>query len=71
MTRKIEYGKTVSDYVDKIPNLGNIIAKCGKTLKLPGQSRNYGRWKNKESIGRLTLDKYIKIFTRSRSKYIF
>ena len=40
-----------AEYIDKIPNLGNIIAKCGKDLKLPGQSRNYGRWKKKESIG--------------------
>ena len=51
-----------AEYIDKIPNLGNIIAKCGKDLKLPGQSRNYGRWKKKESIGRGTLSKYIKIF---------
>ena len=51
-----------AEYIDKIPNLGNLIATCGKDLKLPGQSRNYGRWKNKSSIGRGTLGRYIKIF---------
>lgn len=47
---------------DKIPGLGALIAKCGKTLALPGQSRTYGRWLKKESIGRSTLEKYIEIF---------
>lgn len=57
------------EYIDKIPQLGETIAKIGKTLGLPGQSRNYGRWKNKESIGRKTLEKYIKIFeTESLNK---
>ena len=50
------------DLADKINGLGHIIAKCGKELNLPGQSRNYGRWKKKESIGRRTLKKYIEIF---------
>ena len=31
-------------------------------MKLPGQSRNYGRWKKKPTIGRRTLEKYIKTF---------
>jgi DNA-directed RNA polymerase beta' subunit len=52
----------VQDEIDKINGLGEIIAKCGKELKLPGQSRNYGRWLKKESIGRRTLQKYIEIF---------
>ena len=47
---------------DKIPGLGEVIAKCGKVLVLPGQSRNYGRWAKKESIGRRTLEKYIEVF---------
>jgi len=56
---------------DKIPGLGEIIAKCGKTLVLPGQSRNYGRWAKKESIGRRTLEKYIEIFeTHEKSSLI-
>ena len=52
----------LSDEVDKINGLGEIIAKCGKDLKLPGQSRNYGRWAKKETIGRRTLQKYIQVF---------
>jgi DNA-directed RNA polymerase beta' subunit len=52
----------LSDEVDKINGLGDIIATCGKVLKLPGQSRTYGRWKNKQTIGRRTLKKYIDIF---------
>jgi DNA-directed RNA polymerase beta' subunit len=52
---------------DKIPGLGEIIAKCGKVLKLPGQSRNYGRWAKKDSIGRRTLQKYIEVFETSEN----
>ena len=58
----------VSDEIDKINGLGEVIAKCGKELKLPGQSRNYGRWIKKESIGRRTLEKYIKIFESHEDK---
>jgi len=47
---------------DKIPELGNTIAEVGRLLKMPGQSRNYGRWEKKESIGRLTLQGYIEDF---------
>jgi DNA-directed RNA polymerase beta' subunit len=56
---------SLSDDIDKITGLGAIIAKCGKLLELPGQSRNYGRWAKKESIGRRTLEKYIEIFETS------
>jgi len=52
----------LSDEIDKINGLGEVIAKCGKVLGLPGQSRTYGRWAKKESIGRRTLSKYIDIF---------
>jgi len=52
----------VSDEIDKIEGLGETIAKCGKVLALPGQSRNYGRWAKKDTIGRRTLEKYIQIF---------
>jgi DNA-directed RNA polymerase beta' subunit len=48
--------------IDNINGLGDIIASCGKTLNLPGQSRNYGRWAKKETIGRRTLEKYIQVF---------
>ena len=57
----------LSDEIDKITGLGEIIAKCGKVLKLPGQSRNYGRWAKKESIGRRTLEKYIEVFETSEN----
>ena len=49
----------VSEQIDKICGFGEIIAYCGKTLKLPGQSRTYGFWKNKDSIGRRTMEKYM------------
>ncbi len=47
---------------DKIPALGAIIAETGRLLKMPGQSRNYGRWLKKESVGRLTLAQYVADF---------
>jgi DNA-directed RNA polymerase II subunit RPB1 len=58
---------SVSDEIDKINGLGHIIAHCGKTLELEGQSRIYGRYKrNPEmSIGRRTLQKYIAEFESS------
>jgi DNA-directed RNA polymerase beta' subunit len=57
----------LSDEIDKINGLGQIIAVCGKTLKLPGQSRTYGRWAKKSSIGRRTLEKYIEIFEQNEN----
>ena len=51
--------------LDKIPELGDVIAQTGKLLKMPGQSRTYGRWassKGKDSIGRRTLETYINDF---------
>lgn len=60
---------SVSDEIDKINGLGHIIAHCGKTLELEGQSRIYGRWgrgiKENMSIGRRTLQKYIAVFESS------
>jgi DNA-directed RNA polymerase beta' subunit len=47
---------------DKIPEVGRQIALVGKALELPGQSRNYGRWAKKESVGRQTLQAYVKTF---------
>jgi len=52
---------------DKIPELGETIAETGRLLELPGQSRNYGRWSKKESVGRLTLLGYIEIFKAANS----
>ena len=56
--------KIVPDLTDKINGLEDIVAYCGKTLALPGQSRIYGHYKHKkiESIGRRTLEKYVKVF---------
>ena len=48
--------------LDKIPALGELIAETGKLLALPGQSRTYGRWAKKESIGRETLLSYLPRF---------
>lgn len=53
---------TIPDVIDKINGLGDVIAKCGKTLMMEGQSRTYGMWKKKEAIGRRTLGKYIEVF---------
>ena len=47
---------------DKIPEIGDILAETGRLLKMPGQSRTYGRWMKKESIGRLTLLTYLDDF---------
>lgn len=52
----------VKQNIDMIPELGDVVADVGKALNLPGQSRNYGRWRKKEAIGRETLDKYYTIF---------
>jgi DNA-directed RNA polymerase beta' subunit len=60
----------LSDEIDQINGLGKIIAKCGKTLELPGQSRNYGRWAKKSSIGRRTLQKYIDIFETHQNSHL-
>ena len=47
---------------DKIPELGACIAETGRLLKMPGQSRMYGRWAKKESVGRTTLSTYVTDF---------
>ena len=52
---------------DKIPACGRLIAEVGKALNMPGQSSNYGRWLKKESVGRLTLAKYVENFTAAVS----
>ena len=50
------------EMIDKIPELGSVIARLGKLLQMPGQSRTYGRWLKKESIGRSTLEEYVQDF---------
>lgn len=56
--------KVTQNNIDMIPGLGQTIADIGKDLKLPGQSRNYGRYTKKEAIGRETLTRYIKLFKK-------
>lgn len=60
---------TNQEYIDKIPELGKIIADIGFALALPGQSRLYGRWTKKEAIGRETLIKYIQVFEEANVQY--
>ncbi len=45
--------------IDKIPELGAAIAAVGAALRYPQQSRIFGRWAKKESIGRRTLEEYV------------
>jgi DNA-directed RNA polymerase beta' subunit len=61
--------KTNNNFVDMIEGLGESIAFIGKKLKLPGQSRLYGRWLKKPAIGRETLAKYVETFTEELDKY--
>jgi DNA-directed RNA polymerase II subunit RPB1 len=56
--------------LDKIPELGEVIAETGKLLKMPGQSRTYGRWLKKESIGRRTLTRYVSDFKEMMANYV-
>ena len=62
--------KVEPDYIDKINGLGNIVADCAKTLALPRQSRNYGYYRNKESIGRRTLEIYFETFKNHEKSYL-
>lgn len=67
LDKVIEYNEreenhTQSEQLDKIPELGHVIAQTGKLLMMPGQSRTYGRWAKKESIGRRTLERYVAEF---------
>ncbi len=67
LNKLIEYNErddahSQQEMIDKIPELGAVIAQTGKLLRMPGQSRIYGRWTKKESIGRRTLQEYIEQF---------
>ena len=62
--------KFLSEQIDKINGMGELIAHCGKTLKLTGQIRTYGFLKNKETIGRRTLEKYYTIFNEHSEKHL-
>ena len=58
----------LAEYVDKVPEVGNLVADIGKLMKLPDHSRIYGRWRMKESIGRRTLGKYLETFRAEKNK---
>lgn len=60
--------KDNKNFNDMIPSIGETIAFIGKELKLPRQSRKYGRWKKKEAIGRDTLEKYVDTFEKAIEK---
>ena len=58
-----KYDDNLSDEIDKIDGLEEIIYTCEKVLNLSVQSLNYGRCQNESSsVDRRTLKKYIKIF---------
>ena len=62
----------LSEQIDKINGMSEIISYCGKTLQIPGQSRIYGHYKRKniESIGRRTLEKYYETFKTHEKSYL-
>ena len=62
--------KYLSEQIDKIEGFGEIIAHCGKTLKLPGQSRTYGFWRKQSTIGRRTLEKYYNVFSQHPQSHL-
>ena len=60
-------GHSLKEEIDMIPELGDVIAACGRLLQMPGQSRTYGRFgsdrvNKKTAIGRRTLIAYIAEF---------
>jgi DNA-directed RNA polymerase beta' subunit len=58
----------LAEYVDKLPEVGNLVADIGKLMRLPDHSRIYGRWRMKESIGRRTLGKYLETFRAEKNR---
>ena len=58
----------LAEYVDKVPEVGNLVADIGKLMRLPDHSRIYGRWRMKESIGRRTLGKYLETFRADKNR---
>lgn len=53
---------------DLIPCVSEDLIYLGKTLEMPGQSRNFGRYKHKTAVGRDTIMKYIKMFEEQLEK---
>ena len=56
-----------ADYIDKVPEVSDLVSYIGKRLDFPDQSRRYGHYaRNKvESIGRTVLQNYIRVFEES------
>jgi DNA-directed RNA polymerase beta' subunit len=71
----IEYNErddahNAAEAIDKIPELGEVIAETGRLLRMPAQSRTYGRWAKKESIGRRTLEQYVQDFEHMMTVHV-
>ena len=68
---KIVYYNTkyiLSDEIDKIDGLGEIIYNCGEKLNFPEDILNYKIWKNIKTIGRKTIEKYLDMFELNSKK---
>jgi len=61
--------KFLNEEIDKINGLGDIISKCGKELQILRHINTYKFWKHQQSIGRITLEKYISIFDNHPDSY--
>ena len=61
---------TQQDYIDMIPELGNLLEFLGKRLKLPGQSRSFAKFNRLRinRVGREALIKYIHTFENAAKK---
>jgi DNA-directed RNA polymerase beta' subunit len=61
---------TQQDYIDMIPELGNILEFLGKRLELPGQSRIFAKFNRLgiNRVGREALSKYIHTFENAALK---
>jgi intein/homing endonuclease len=67
MERDDIYSK--GETIDRIPEVGELIAKTAKPLNLEGYSRNYARWERSgKPIGRETLRTYVERFEKQAKK---
>lgn len=60
-----ENARSHQEEIDKIPELGEVIARVGGALGYPQQSRIFKRWIHKSAIGRRTLEAYVALFERT------
>lgn len=54
--------RNCTEYIDTIPVVGNIISTIARLLKLSDRSEKYSKWSRKESIGRMTFNRYYEEF---------